>query len=321
MRSVVACAAALAAAPLAACSALTDEVALLQMKAHEQPAEEDRFELLCDDLTGCHYHLHTSSTPAPYQLICDGKEGCRYTGVTQPPARNPPALLRVEDQDQLELMLNKLSAVWTTPPPRANPLKGLNLHKMVAKLQQMDLSQVTLPEVKLPKMGPLPAVTLPEIKVDPAQLNQWANEYRGAEQSTAHVLKPNFTAAKWLIGMTQPEKPAPPLMDGTEVAHFIPDNKMCCVEGPSDYIREKVEKIKSSPLGAGYQTTAALNGPCTSKGYDQGPSPEMCFPKAKVWMSRLHPIDPTSEPRLFADYAATHGWMAIPAGVMELCKP
>uniref|UniRef100_A0A7S1S8Y2 Uncharacterized protein n=1 Tax=Alexandrium catenella TaxID=2925 RepID=A0A7S1S8Y2_ALECA len=296
MRSIVACAAALSVAPLAAAGALSDEAALLQTKVHDGPAVEDNsFELICDELQGCHYRFHTSSTPTPYQLICDDKEGCRYTGVTQPPPKNPPPMLPQQGIDQLVALANKAAVgLMAKPAPKANPLANPNMADLVKNF-------------KLPNMQQMPQ--LPQMPWTQQQTPR-------APQAPQMPQMPDL--GKWLQGLA-PSTPAP--SSDEPLAHFVPDNKMCCVEGPSDYIREKVEKIKSSPLGAGYQTTAALNGPCTSKGYDQGPSPEMCFPKAKVWMSRLHPIDPTSEPRLFADYAATHGWMAIPAGVMELCKP
>mmetsp|Transcript_104137 Transcript_104137/g.277068 ORF Transcript_104137/g.277068 Transcript_104137/m.277068 type:complete len:346 (-) Transcript_104137:147-1184(-) len=345
MRSVVACAAALAAAPLAACSELADGVSLLQVKAQEQPAEDDRFELLCDEMTGCRYHLHTPSTPAPYQLICDDKLGCRYTGVTQAPASNPPALLSVEKQDELELLLHKLSAAMTTPAPKANPFKDLNLNRLMERVKDMklpDMSNVKLPDLsqlKLPEIPGLPPLPKP----DEAQLHQWAKEYKGADQPTARILSPNMTAVKWLLKMVTPTLPplpkqlfgmmptlppmpalnavAAPAPVLGPVAHFVPDNLMCCVQGPAEYVGEKLAKIKKSPIGGGYLASVLVEGTCASQGYDMGPNKEACFPKANLWLSNKHAVDPTSEVRLMAAHAAQHGFASIGKGMAELCAP
>mmetsp|Transcript_27518 Transcript_27518/g.62625 ORF Transcript_27518/g.62625 Transcript_27518/m.62625 type:complete len:97 (+) Transcript_27518:1-291(+) len=96
---------------------------------------------------------------------------------------------------------------------------------------------------------------------------------------------------------------------------------MCCVQGPAEYIKEKLQRLKVSPIGAGYVAATTVDGPCTDKGYDQGPNKESCFPQATLWMSKDHPIDPTSELKLVTAYAFQHGLGSIAEGMKNLCGP
>jgi len=293
MRSIVACAAALSVAPLAAAGALSDEAALLQTKVHDGPAVEDNsFELICDELQGCHYRFHTSSTPTPYQLICDDKEGCRYTGVTQPPPKNPPPMLPQKSIDDLVKLANK--AMAAPPAPKANPHANPNLADLMKNLKPPNMQQ-------MPQMP-------------------WAQQQapKAPQLSQMPQLPQMPDLGKWLQGLA-PSTPAP--SSGEPLAHFVPDNKMCCVQGPVEYVRGKLAKIKASPIGAGYLAAELVDGPCTSQGYDQGPNKESCFPQATLWLSKDHAIDPTSELKLVAAYALQHGLASAGKGAKEMCAP
>lgn len=105
------------------------------------------------------------------------------------------------------------------------------------------------------------------------------------------------------------------------VAHFMPDNKMVCVEAPADYLRAAVLNLKASPLGDGYLSAEVAEGTCAGQSYDKGPIPEGCFPKASLWMNpSSHTLDVLSEPKLMAGYAAKNGAAALAKGMTELCK-
>eukprot|EP00413_Alexandrium_margalefii_P045580 CAMPEP_0204590724 /NCGR_PEP_ID=MMETSP0661-20131031/49946_1 /ASSEMBLY_ACC=CAM_ASM_000606 /TAXON_ID=109239 /ORGANISM="Alexandrium margalefi, Strain AMGDE01CS-322" /LENGTH=380 /DNA_ID=CAMNT_0051600779 /DNA_START=64 /DNA_END=1204 /DNA_ORIENTATION=- len=325
MRSIWACAAGLAAVPLVAshANALADEVSLVQrVSSRDQPAvfEGEGFQLLCDPLHGCRYHLQTSSTPAPYQLICDDAAGCRYTGVTAPPP-DAPGLFQGPDEKMVKSVLYGMYKAAHPKKPALNPMPLMAMAGAAAMAAMPKPGQAP----QLPNISKyIPTFPLPDSK----QVAKWMNEYKGADHGD--LLKPTATGIKYLLEMLAPPKsgqaapaaePAHQPSTDEPVAHFVPDNKMCCVQGPSEYIRAKLAKLKASPLGRGYLSTTAVDGTCASQGYTTGPSPEKCFPKASLFLNLAeHPMDPTSEPRLLAEYGMAHGFAAIGKGMAELCK-
>lgn len=309
MRSLLACTAALALAH--GSPQVDDEVVLLQSAKRQDPAGEQPFELICDPLQGCHYLVHSSPTPVPYQLVCDEKEGCKYTGVASPPKPAAPSSpFQTPDTGALLVLMATLAnqAKQHLPAMPQTPPQMPQVPQLAAHLPQLPQLPQHLPQHQPGLPGP-----------NGEQLAQWAREYEGAE--TGHLLKPNFTAAKWLFSMLKAnpadEKAVAPTPEPQ--AFFIPDNLMCCVQGPAAYIREKLALLKESPLGSGYEKAAAIDGSCTGAGYDQGPGEEKCFPKAHLYLSKNHPIDPMSESIAMAKYAMVHGLAAAGEGMKQLC--
>merc|ERR1719414_703892 len=67
------------------------------------------------------------------------------------------------------------------------------------------------------------------------------------------------------------------------IFHFIPDNKMCCIQGPKSYLNSALNRIRSSPLAQHYSTSQVMLGMCTNSSYPNGPFPGTCFPRAAIY--------------------------------------
>jgi len=67
------------------------------------------------------------------------------------------------------------------------------------------------------------------------------------------------------------------------IFHFIPDNKMCCIQGPKSYLNSALNRIRSSPLAEHYSTSQVMLGMCTNSSYPNGPFPGTCFPRAAIY--------------------------------------
>ena len=74
---------------------------------------------------------------------------------------------------------------------------------------------------------------------------------------------------------------------GEQTASYIPDNGMCCVEGPAAYIADALRRLRDGPLGPSYLLPDSyLLKPlkCEQRGYHKGPYAESCYPKGTLWM-------------------------------------
>mmetsp|Transcript_15953 Transcript_15953/g.40615 ORF Transcript_15953/g.40615 Transcript_15953/m.40615 type:complete len:168 (-) Transcript_15953:51-554(-) len=105
----------------------------------------------------------------------------------------------------------------------------------------------------------------------------------------------------------------------TTTGFFVPDNGMCCIQGALSYITKVLERLRASPLAAGYANATADAGSCIGQGYVLPAGPDECFPQAQLWLGAEHPLDPTSEPSLMAAYAAEHGEAALKSGMGAMC--
>mmetsp|Transcript_5258 Transcript_5258/g.10704 ORF Transcript_5258/g.10704 Transcript_5258/m.10704 type:complete len:153 (+) Transcript_5258:2-460(+) len=108
--------------------------------------------------------------------------------------------------------------------------------------------------------------------------------------------------------------------DEAEVAHFIPDNKQVCAEGPLEYLQAKLPKLKVSPLAAAYANSEVVSGSCASVGYNDGkPKDDKCFPQMTIHFSKEHAFNPFSEIMTIAKYGRAHGGPAVSAGMKDVC--
>merc|ERR1711972_1231363 len=83
-----------------------------------------------------------------------------------------------------------------------------------------------------------------------------------------------------------------------------------------------LEKLRRSPLAAGYHDSqmGAMN--CSARGYPRGPVNDSCFPGFHLWFDDnwWHGLLlKTSEPLLMNAYAKQHSRESLGQGMKELC--
>eukprot|EP00420_Gonyaulax_spinifera_P033283 CAMPEP_0197874602 /NCGR_PEP_ID=MMETSP1439-20131203/4081_1 /TAXON_ID=66791 /ORGANISM="Gonyaulax spinifera, Strain CCMP409" /LENGTH=151 /DNA_ID=CAMNT_0043493745 /DNA_START=89 /DNA_END=544 /DNA_ORIENTATION=- len=74
-------------------------------------------------------------------------------------------------------------------------------------------------------------------------------------------------------------------LPGDGVSYIIPKGGAICREGPTDYIKEVLQRLRNSPVRMGWQpaTTNVTKGGCSQRGFTHS-SADKCFPKAQVWV-------------------------------------
>mmetsp|Transcript_2564 Transcript_2564/g.6001 ORF Transcript_2564/g.6001 Transcript_2564/m.6001 type:complete len:282 (+) Transcript_2564:67-912(+) len=260
---------------------VADEVVLLQVKDTPPAEDNEKFQ---------------------YSVMCDEMHGCHYS---YPRASTlAPYQLLCDDETGCRY-------TGVTPPPPTPPAPQLpmpdpsHIQKLLSPFKPPDMSKV---QQLLAQLKPSSA---------PPQSQQLFGQ-----PHSSGVLEMVERLGQQ-VNHQNPEVPIAPqhAESPQSVGFFVPDNKMCCVDGPLEYVKEKLAKIKLSPIGDGYINAEALEGSCPSQGWDQGPKPEECFPLAKLWYSKVHPIDPLSETLLMAAYAKKHGVALVMQGMAELCRP
>jgi len=295
-------AAALVAAPLAV-TALDDAV-LLQVKA---AVPDPSITYTCDEVHGCRYNLPATTSDAPFKLVCDDSTGCRYEGVTTPPPR--PRLLPAVGPETLQKLMQTLGQIKLPDLSKWQEQMEAQKKKTVEFISHIpeELKKLNLPSPQKMQEDLKKLNLLPDLSKKQEGTPDLAKLFREtAKQGLGDLAKRVMT-------------PSAPAATGP-TAFFMPDNGMCCVQGPLDYLKAKVEKLKVSPLGDGYKNTVAKQGKCADQGYNSGPAPEKCFPQAQLFMSTTKPLDVLSEPVLMARFVQKRGFGALATGMVELCK-
>lgn len=262
------------------------------------------------------------------KLVCDGAQGCRYEGLPAREEKKPlpmfPSLVPGIDMSQLKKLMEKpdlsrLAAEAAKLMPKAAP-----------SAQQMpDFSKI-MQEVA--KHIPKPA---PNAQQTPVQMPDFSQIAKGlaalapaaggkSPQAPPAFQMPDLSKigkelAKLHIPGVSALQVSASSSDEAEVAHFIPDNKQVCCEGPLEYLKEKLPKLKVSPLEAAYGSAEVVSGSCASAGYNEGPKEDKCFPKMSIHFSKEHAFNMFSEIMTIAKYGKKHGGQAVSAGMKELC--
>ena len=68
---------------------------------------------------------------------------------------------------------------------------------------------------------------------------------------------------------------------------FVPDNGMCCVDGPADVVTKGLASIsdpETSPLSSMYTTSTTSTASCAELGYTTYKADESCFTGAGLWV-------------------------------------
>jgi len=345
MRSLLA--RALVASALASATAeqpVADETALLQTMA--DPASESHLgmpKLHCDMSTGCRYEglperprkpaapmfpsFLPPVDPATLQKLMEG--------IKLPdPAKIQAELAKVKLPDLAQLIKNAPKPAPGAPTPAWQMPDLAKMVKDAAKAmpQQPDFSKMLQDAAKLaPPSGQQahPALQIPDFgKIMQEAAKFMPNAATQNQQAPQPAVKKiDFTKIAEALAKLKPPAPAVSALQvsGAEVtetatAYFIPDNGMVCVQGSEEYVTKGLAKLKASPLGAGYQAAAVTRGSCADQQYADGPMPDKCLPKATLFMSKAHLLQPFSEPLLVAKYALKHGKEAAKQGMADLCK-
>jgi len=285
MRAMLAVTTALAAAAAETRgTALMDEVVLLQqVKAADAPGDDAQFELICDEIHGCHYDLHTS-TPPPY-LACDEKKGCRYIGLEPPKKKSPPGLFELPDPATL-------AATWELKNAEA-------MGSVVGKASRQMARWATEYRGALSGRWLKPNWTRGEAVGDMADYSLG---------TIMHLVR------------THEMKPPNIRHPGAPFGYFMGFHMTQCVDGEIDRITEVLELLKISPIASGYTDSKVVEGTCWSRGYKLGPMPLFCFMSANAYSSEEHPGSPMDIFSPMAAYSAKYGVQATNAKMSSLCS-
>jgi len=87
-------------------------------------------------------------------------------------------------------------------------------------------------------------------------------------------------------GPMVPLQSAPPPQAGPQnryIYSFLPDNEMCCLQGPKQYLASALARLRESPMAKHYATSQVTLGMCANRSYVNGPFPATCFPRAALY--------------------------------------